>query len=305
MIDPGYRAVAEIDGAEVALGEFSMFFEDAKAEARRKFGMEDWEAEERPLDYAIRVALEELLPYKLVQMELLDRGAIGDISFKGFVNEWENENLSRMDKKARGEIYYGPDRYGMRSYYEYLDDERREALSSLMREEATDEDLRKIYDENPELFFWFGTVQLKCLALPMEGYTREEAMDIREKLRESSGFASAAEELGVSEYLFDREIGAEDLNSADIRLYPEVLEAVIGFEAGGMSEVIENEGVEWLVLYCESRTGGGRKSFSECKSELLEMYQEMKFSERLQERVQKAVIVVNDEAKRLIGGLGE
>ena len=117
--DP-YRTVGEIAGRPVALGELQLFVDDVRQQTnsyfKRTYQLDsitdaEWKQDfggESPVDYAIQLAMEELVPYKVVEQKLVELGSQQDFSYEAFVNRWNQENEDRQQKQAAGEVIYGP-----------------------------------------------------------------------------------------------------------------------------------------------------------------------------------------------------
>ncbi|WP_050696666.1 peptidyl-prolyl cis-trans isomerase [Anaeromassilibacillus senegalensis] len=313
--DP-YQTVGEIDGRPVALGELQLFVDDVRQQTNSYFKKNhqlaavteaEWRQEyngEAPVDYAIRLAMEALVPYKVVEKKLMESGGEQDFSYQAFVSRWEEENQSRQQKKEAGEVVYGPIQYTKRIYYDYLNDEYQKTLESSLRFDATEQELQQLYDENPTLFQAFGSVSMQCAVLPQDAISREQAETarngIREALEKGSTFADGAEQAGIAAYIQERTFTAQDLSSPDVSAFPEVEDAVYSLPQGGMTELIDNDGLQWLFFYCESREEGGRTPFAACRDALEEIYREQAFAMELEQAQSSAQITIYEEARRLI-----
>lgn len=313
--DP-YRTVGEIDGRPVALGELQLFVDDVRQQTNSYFKKNhqlaavteaEWRQEydgEAPVDYAIQLAMEALVPYKVVERKLLESGTEQDFSYQAFVSRWEEENQSRQQKKEAGAVVYGPVQYTKRVYYDYLNDEYKKALESSLRFDATEQELQQLYDDAPTLFQEFGSVSMQCAVLPQEMFSREQAENARNGIRKALGngstFADGAAAAGITAYIQERTFTAQDLSSPDVSAFPEVEDAVYSLPRGEMTELIDNDGLQWLFFYCESREEGGRTPFAACRDALEEMYREQAFAMELEQAQSSAQITIYEEARRLI-----
>ncbi|WP_195985894.1 peptidylprolyl isomerase [Clostridium sp. D33t1_170424_F3] len=313
--DP-YQTVGEIDGRPVALGELQLFVDDVRQQTNSYFKKNhqlaavteaEWRREydgEAPVDYAIRLAMDALVPYKIVEEKLMESGEEQDFSYRAFVSRWEEENRSRQQKKEAGEVVYGPVQYTKRVYYDYLNNEYKKALESVLRFDATEQELRQLYDDSPALFQEFGSVSMQCAVLPQDAFSREQAEnarnEIREALEKGSAFADGAEAAGIAAYIQERTFTANDLSSPDVSAFPEVEDAVYSLPQGTMTELIDNGGLQWLFFYCESREEGGRTPFTACRGALEEMYREQAFAMELEQAQASAQITIYEEARNWI-----
>lgn len=313
--DP-YQPVGEIDGRPVALGELQLFVDDVRQQTGSYFKKNhqlaavteaEWRQEyggEAPVDYAIRLAMDKLVPYKVVEKKLLEAGSEQDFSYQAFVTRWEEENQSRQQKKDAGEVVYGPVQYTKRVYYDYLNSEYNKILESSLCFDTSEQELQKLYNENPALFQAFGSVSMQCAVLPQEMFSREQAENARNEIRlslaEGAAFTNGAEAAGIAAYIQERTFTAQDLSSPDVSAFPEVEDAVYSLPQGEMTALIGNDGLQWLFFYCENRVEGGRKPFAACRDALEEMAREQAFAMELERAQSSAQITIYEEARRLI-----
>lgn len=310
--DP-YQTVGEIDGRPVALGELQLFVDDVRQQTNSYFKKnhqldavteKEWKQDfdgEAPVDHAIQLAMQELVPYKVVEEKLAEQGSREDFSYRAFVERWQKENEDRQQKKDAGEVIYGPVQYTERVYYDYLNDSYKEELETTMQTEPKETDLQKLYEEHPDLFQTFGSVTMACAVLPQESYAKEQAEAARETIlyamEGGSSFAQGAAQAGISENVQERTFTADDLTSPDVANFPEVEDAVYSLKQGETTELIDNGGLQWLFFYCENRQEGGRTPFAECRDALKEMYREQTFDMELQQAQASAQITIYDEAR--------
>ena len=85
-------ANGEIAGRPVALGELQLFVDDVRQQTnsyfKRTYQLDsitdaEWKQDfggESPVDYAIQLAMEELVPYKVVEQKLVELGSQQDFS---------------------------------------------------------------------------------------------------------------------------------------------------------------------------------------------------------------------------------
>jgi hypothetical protein len=307
-LDAVSAVVAEINGEPVYYGELEMFAAEAMqlADALMLAELDHLAAETATLAgrpktaFAAELAVKALVPYKIAQIELNSRGELEDISFGAFVREWEAENRRRDESARKGEAVYGPIRYEKRVYYDYLQSERLSRLKELMRTEPDEAGMRRIYEENPALFYNFGETAMRCLTLPQDVFTETEAearlSELKSALERGAAFDEAAASASIGDYAFLRVFGVADMRSPDVEGYPEVSDAIYGLPVGSATGLIRNGDLEWIVLYCESRGDDGRRSYEECRGELAGMWQEQAFDEEFEKMAQSAQIQIFDSA---------
>ena len=313
--DP-YRTVGEIAGRPVALGELQLFVDDVRQQTnsyfKRTYQLDsitdaEWKQDfggESPVDYAIQLAMEELVPYKVVEQKLVELGSQQDFSYEAFVNRWNQENEDRQQKQAAVEVICGPVQYTERVYYDYVNEAYREELEAQLYTEPTEEELRAFYDQNTDLYQEFGSVTMQCIVLPQDIFSQEQAEAARNAIAEAMGqgatYADAASQAGISEYTQERTFTADDLTSPDVSAFPDVEDAVYDLQEGETSALIQNGDLQWLFFYCTAREEGGRTPFEECKDALKDIYVEQAFDMDLEQAQASAQIVIYDEAREWI-----
>ena len=258
------QIVARINGMDVSADELNLFL---KSE----------------ID-STDVALKELTPYKIIQKELKDLGLIEDFSYPKLIEEMQAENENRRRKKENGEVIYGPVEYTPKTYYE----EYRKLWEQERKQVATDEELRELYDSHTDWFVQFGTTVLECIIIPSDEMTKEEAVlavdGVKRRMGEGSSLKEATVTEGLEAYLQQRTFTGADLSSEMVTMYPEIEDNIYNLAVGSWSKVIENEGYEWIFLYCESREETKRQTFEESR-EALEAYWEEEYLENLLQKL--------------------
>lgn len=237
---------------------------------------------------AVEEALKELVPYKVIQKELADRGLAEEFSYERLMEEMEKENESRRQKKENGEVIYGPVEYTLKTYYEQRQEEYRKMWEKERKKAASEKELRALYDSHEEWFTRFGTAVFSCVAIPAGEMEKEKASgaleQIRAQMAEGKSIKEAVREASLGEYLEQRTFTGEDLSSETVTMYPEIEEQIYDLPVGQWSEMIDNAGLEWIFLYCESREGQGRQTFEESRA-ALEEYWEREYLDALLQKL--------------------
>ncbi|MDR0670878.1 MAG: peptidyl-prolyl cis-trans isomerase, partial [Oscillospiraceae bacterium] len=188
--------------------------------------------------------------------------------------------------------------------YDYLYDQQYLALKRRVRADATEADLRRLYEESPDMFHLLGEVDMRCVILKQADVSRGEAeaglSAVRAALAAGASFDEAAREAGVSAHTVDRVFTAEDVRSPDVSDFPQVYEALYHLPVGGTTELIQNDDLEWIFLHCAERRGEGRRSFEDCREELAEMFREQAFDETFARMTAEARVTVYDNARPLL-----
>lgn len=312
------NTVATIDGLPVAYEELELFIDSAKQQTKAYFDQEygvsltDETAwiepvnDIKPAAYALDLALRELAPYKVTQAMLVEQGALEDASYQSFLEQWETENKTRQQKKDMGQIIYGPVQYTQRVYYDYLDSEYRKTLEGLMTTDTpSDDELRTIYEDHPDLFQQFGTVTMRCITMPQEEVSQAAAeqriQTLQQALSQNESFEQAAATAGLTAYMETQTITAKDFSAAATTRAPELFEAAENLHVGQNGGLLSGQVGSWLYYYCESREGNGRMSFEQCRETLTELYREQTFELSFNQAVENAEIEIKEPAYQIFG----
>jgi hypothetical protein len=272
-----FRAVAEIGGEPVALGEAIMFAREAGNDAD--------------------AVLSALAPYIVCRRELKARGderVYGE--YKAFWDAWQTENARRKQAARDGEIIYGPEWLSQRVFYDYAREADMARLEELMSSPSDEAELRAAYDERTDLFALMGAVNMRVTLLSLDD-GKEVADRFKAALADGESYDGAAARLGLAEKTYRRVFGADDFRNPDVTRFDGVADAIIGLPAGEFADPIDNAGQGWIILYCESREGAGRRDFDDCREELSLILAEERFEADFERLVESADIKAYDELR--------
>ena len=270
------RTAARINGADVSDGELGIFLKDQ--------------------ENAAEAALKELAPYKIIQRELEEIGLIKPFSYAHMLEEMEKENKLRRQEKEQGGVLYGPVEYTPKTYYMKCQEEYQKLWEKEKKRTPPDEELKELYDSHPDWFLEFGTAVFECIIIPCGEMEQKEAVSavegVKRRMAEGQAFQEAAGAEGLLDYVQQRTFTGEDLSSEIVTMYPEIEENIYQLEKGQWSQLIENDGYEWIFLCCTSRSGQGRQSFEECREELCASWEEEYLKNLLQKLTDDAEIEI-------------
>lgn len=275
-----FSDVASIGGEPVALGEVKMFLSD------------------RP-EQTVQSALNELAPFIVCRRELKRLGGETFASYKEFWDAWQVENARRMTALERGEIVYGPETLTQSVYYSYMHEADMRQLAKLMEASPTEAELHAAYEERTDLFTVMGSVNMRVILLPLE-----EDIGVIDKLKVAlaagEGYDAAVERLGLGDKTYPRSFTASDFRHPDVTEFDGVADAIRDLAVGEFWEPIDNNGVGWIVLYCESRDGEGRETFEECRATLMQLLTDEGFEHEFATLVEAAIIIADDGLDALV-----
>ena len=277
-----YQTVAWINSIPVAKGEAQLFQQTGTANE----------------DY--KEAVEELVWYKILQNELMEQGKLEDISYESFLEKLEIENTSRLEKKENGEVLYGPVQYTEKVYYEYLQETYETIWIESATVEPSEEELKKLYEEDETLYQTFGEVTFLYLSFEEDNYIKEELEQLRSEIEKAvtdgKDFNKIVAELQLEDVYDERTFTEQDLSTPDVTEYPEISQIVYTLEENEVSELIDL-GNQGLIFYCQERKQGIRTPFEECKDALEEIYKENYLAKKTEEERSSAVITYVEDKK--------
>ncbi|WP_230399466.1 peptidylprolyl isomerase [Novisyntrophococcus fermenticellae] len=249
---------------------------------------------------SVEAAIEEITPYKVIQAKLLEEGIITDCSYSSFQKSLKKENKERKKKKEANEVMYGPEQYTAKTYYGLVQDKYRELWVKNEQFSISDDELKEIYDENPNWFQDYGRAVFQCLVIPSDKIGKEEAAgiidQIAEEVKNGAEFSGAAEKLGVSEYIQERTFTQTEMEDGMVTMFPKIEASLYELQPGEISEFIDNDNLEWICLYCENREDGKRTDFADCKGQIKEYWKENQIEEYLDKLSKEAEVKIYQEA---------
>lgn len=311
--DP-YQEVANINQIPVSLGELQIFVDDVRETTAsyfmNKHGIDDISGEnwtksidgEAPVDYAVKLALNELVRYKIVQQLCLEYGIVDDISYESFIEKLNRENTARKERNKGSDAIFGPNEYTKSAYYDYLQDVYEARLMATIEIEYTDDDLLKVYEANRGLFYNFGSVTIQMIVLPQKDFLYTEVKSLTaaliQRCQDLGSIELAAEEAGLLDYLKKKTFVESDFISSS--KYQAFEDDLLNLGVGGISDVIKTDNSEWVILYCESRYGNEETPFEECEDKLIEIFREEYCEDMIKHLVGEAEITISDTAKEYL-----
>ncbi len=173
-------------------------------------------------------------------------------------------------------------------------------LESLMTAEPTEEELRAAYEEQTDLFTVMGTVNMRVLLLP-EGESTDVVDSLREAVLGGESFDEAVARLGLGDQTYPRSFDENSFRDPDVTEFDGVADAISSLPVGAFCDPIDNHGEGFIVLYCESRDGAGRRPFEECREELAAILSEEDFDSAFEAVVAEAEIVITGDIENLSG----
>ena len=126
--DEAQPIIAEVDGVSLSLPEYrqSLFVNRAAVMSRYvSYGIETgkgfWETEymgETPAGALKRIALDEAVRRKIIQIFARKKGVTAEITYKAFLQKHKAENNRRAEALANNQIIYGPQQYDAAVFFD-------------------------------------------------------------------------------------------------------------------------------------------------------------------------------------------
>jgi hypothetical protein len=307
--------VAIVEGEPIVVPEFLSAIAheragvavDFSARLRASPGDQSWMArsgQQRATDVLRKKAIDYAITVKLEQIAMRTRGITQDVSYYGFLKQWEQENLRRRDALRFGLPIYGPQQYGRQEYYQYLLSNGLVALRRLfLNPTDSDAGLRQDYESLKDSMFRRG--RRVSVQIARADY-RPEARDDRKKhevktgmeailrrLRAGQSLAAATREtVGVvtSETTYEQARQHEHV----IGTSDAIAEVALQLGLNASSDVID-VGFAFTVVHCVAIDELGYVSFEEARASLQARRRERSFERYLQDLVDHADVRIVSE----------
>lgn len=178
------QTVAFVNGSPIAFAELKMAAESCKSQVVTYFyntyeaeqGEKFWEkvyGEETPNEKLWSLALDEAVRYKTEQLMMVDYGVVKDISYKTYYKSFIAENKRRLKAIKNDKIIYGPEQYTLKTYFDYVHNNRLIELKDCINKEVSGNDVVDYSSENFKVKY----------AKVRETVKIKEVKDVAEKLK--------------------------------------------------------------------------------------------------------------------------
>ena len=145
------ETVAFVDESPITFAELKMsaanyqsevvtyFYNTYSAEQNEAFWNEE-HGGETPNERLYSLALDEAVRLKTEQLMMVAYGVVDDISYETFYDSFLAENERRRKALLNDEIIYGPDQYTVKTYFDYVHNNRLVSLKELINKEVSGTD---------------------------------------------------------------------------------------------------------------------------------------------------------------------
>lgn len=320
--DKADNYIALVNGLPISTKEFDnaieinkskvsdYFYKKYGAEQTKEFWMTSFEGE-IPLESVMKKALEDTVKLKIRQLIAKELGLLSDISYKGFIEQLDEENNRRQRAIRNHEIIYGPRQYEEKAYFEYvLSNTTRLVKNQLMKDawKPDDQNLKRFYDlQKNQLYTSQGSVKVKLLSISFLDSNQTVDEELKKDAMKKMGNALAMAVSGIDfddiAKSFDEDLLMMEkvFNSSNIRSNSRspVALAAEGLMFDQISDIIEENGRFYLIKCIENqKEGSGFLDFDSNKGQVLEDYANYKYEELVKKRVSEAQIELIDSDYR-------
>ena len=265
-------ALLTVDGCAVTEEEYLLFLRDQKAATANyywtQYQMQPdekfWHTEvdgQTPLDYAKARALKAAVTAKETMLLAAEQDVLDYKDYPEMMQDMQQENDDRAQKKQNGEVYYGVNAFTPFTYYQYLTDNASAEMETVLEKQLTptEVELQQVYEEYKDVLSLGTTYR----------YRIETADGTLQELTQNT-----------------REIGKADTVTEDlIYVYFTSMQP-------GQSFAYEYYGQEATVTLLDAKDEG-MQTFEQAKDSLKVFYARQKLAELLEQRTQNADVVLD------------
>ena len=265
-------ALLTVDGCAVTEEEYLLFLRDQKAATANyywtQYQMQPdekfWHTEvdgQTPLDYAKARALKAAVTAKETMLLASEQDVLDYKDYPEMMQDMQQENDDRAQKKQNGEVYYGVNAFTPFTYYQYLTDNASAEMETVLEKQLTptEVELQQVYEEYKDVLSLGTTYR----------YRIETADGTLQELTQNT-----------------REIGKADTVTEDL---------IYGYFTSmqpGQSFAYEYYGQEATVTLLDAKDEG-MQTFEQAKDSLKVFYARQKLAELLEQRTQNADVVLD------------
>lgn len=202
---------------------------------------------------------------RAVQMKVLQQWAeecegVEHFSYENMLRQMEEENQSRAEQKAAGEVIYGIPEYTPLQYYNDQMGNYERLLKEEISRSAPEEELLDYYEEHIEEYRQVGEIQAE--------------LSIRE-----DGRVISEQEISLDAYNY-RTLSEQN---------EELVAALVELPEGEVKSWLDEYGMEWTLL-CTGREEDTYEPFADVRGAVLEQYATEQLKLGLEERIQESTV---------------
>ena len=307
------RPVVWIDEVAVPQEELQLYLDENRAETIAYYSSnydvdfnnpDAWDEthdNQTPKEYLLNLALTDLVREKTLQKEGISMGLDTPLTYKEMEQAREEENQSRSEKTAKGEVIYGPEEYGQMEYRSYmisnLETEIKEKLFE--QEVPSEEELNKVYEElDPFLLDKGYSGQVGYYYFPnneAENFleNRQIILEAVKNMLEEGNSQEEIEKICMEQYGTAPEyrlvqVGSDSMKGEDtllLEIYEEMKEVKTG-----ECKAVEQDGQLAAVLYMQQKEELGKKTYEEAQDLVESEWMDNTYEQWMQQNIEKVSV---------------
>jgi hypothetical protein len=254
---------------------------------------------ESPISYAREATLNDEIRIKVQQMLMKENGIISDLHYESFLKSLEDENWRRQEAVKKGQIVYGPTKFGENEFFDYqFSNSVFKLKEKLYAGSISEDDLRKLYDRDREEKYKLADhIKVQKITIPF-GSTKNEKEKAEQLIRQAktmlnsgSDFESVAKLYNVNGQVNDQ-IFDETTAKRDVILSSELKASASKLQVTEVSEVIEARN-EFNLIKCIDKRQARYQSFDTVRTKVQSDYIDKKYNALIDKLVGEAKIQLN------------
>lgn len=239
-----------------------------------------------------------------------EKGMIKDITFKGLVKQWKNENILRKQKMKNGEIVYGPYEYSWEGFIDTLISTFQSNLVTMFSEnefKLSNVELKKIYEaEKEEKYLYDDDITIDQIRISYydkdPNLSNELLKTAEENIKKAKARIDSGESFETVASYFNRDGSLMEKRYKPENSYEDdktdntVRRNALQLKQGEVSGIIQDEiGQFFAIIRCTDRKPGGYIPFDEIKVNIQLTYAKDKFDQMILQKTKDAEIIVNNK----------
>lgn len=315
--------IATVDGVEIHVSEFQRaidanragiikyFHEKYDAAPSAAFWTTPYGGNEIPLELIKKKALEDSINQKIRQILAKEQEVLPDISYAGFIQNFNLENQRRQQAIKNHQVIFGPAQYTEEAYYEYMMANTALSVKNHLMEhdwKPSEQQLITFYEANKRrLYHAPATVKVRQLSLSfldanrnvdtlLKTQVKRKIEKAREKISSGISFEQAVKDIKQDDRVTEE---VYNLDSYRHNVRSPVAQASADLLPGEVSEIIEENG-RFYLMQCMEKDQLGSKylAFDGIREQVLKDYIDNQYEQYVRERLTDAKVVLNEELYR-------
>ncbi|OPA80492.1 hypothetical protein BVG16_07125 [Paenibacillus selenitireducens] len=260
---------------------------------------------EIPVEMLKKKAFDDSLRIKVRQLIAKEQGVVQDISYDGFLQQLQQENVRRKQAIQNHEVVYGPEQYQEEAYFEYRMTNETIAVKQKMSASKVDEAaVKQFYDlHKDERYVTSGYVKVQRMSIPfldakqqVDPSKKEQALIELEKVRKDLAAGASFADLAQAYMATDQELELTYYLGNDRQNARSPLaQAAAKLSIHGISSIIEEHG-SLHVMKCIEKVepGSAYVPLEEIREQVRQDMVDDQYESYVSRRLLEATIVRNE-----------